>query len=138
MQSLRVGQAVELRIESIGQPIRGKINYIEPLYNAGSKNLQARVYLPNPGNRLKPGTLLTAIVQAGSRTAMWIPTTAVLDLGQSKLVFVKEKGGFRSQKISTGYRSGLMMEVTAGLSTNDEIAANAQLLMDSEGFVKTK
>ncbi|MDX1910278.1 MAG: efflux RND transporter periplasmic adaptor subunit [Saprospiraceae bacterium] len=136
VQSLKVGQAVELRIESFAEPFRGKINYIEPLYGSGSKNLRVRVYLPNPGERLKPGALLTATVQAGSRSALWIPATAAIDLGRSKIVFVKTADGFRSRKISTGRRSGKMLEVTAGLSPDDEIAENGQLLMDSESFVK--
>ena len=136
VQSLKVGQAVELRIESFDEPIRRKINYIEPLYGSGSKNLRARVYLSNPGGRLKPGALLTATVQAGSHSALWIPVSAALDLGRSKVVFVKTAGGFQSRKISTGHRSGRMLEVTTGLSPDDEIAENAQLLMDSESFVK--
>ena len=138
VQSLKVGQPVELHIESFAEPFRGKINYIEPLYGSGSKNLRVRVYLPNPGDILKPGALLTATVQAGSRSTLWIPTTAAIDLGQSKIVFVKTTDGFRSRKISMGYRSGLMLEVTAGLSPDDEIAENGQLLMDSESFVKAK
>ncbi|MDO8367245.1 MAG: efflux RND transporter periplasmic adaptor subunit [Saprospiraceae bacterium] len=136
VQSLKVGQAVELRIESFVEPVCGKINYIEPLYGSGSKNLRARVYLPNPGGRLKPGTLLTASVQALSRSALWIPATAALDLGKTTVVFVKTAGGFQSRKISTGYRSGPLLEVVSGLSPNEEIAENGQLLMDSEGFVK--
>ena len=93
---------------------------------------------PNPGEKLKPGTLLTASVQAGSRSALWIPASAAIDLGRNKIAFVKTAEGFRSQKISTGHRSGQMLEVTSGLSPDDEIAENAQLLMDSESFVKTK
>ena len=140
VQSLKVGQAVELRIESVAEPFRGKINYIEPLYGAGSKNLRARVYLPNPGGRLHPGTLLTATVQAGPEpgrdAALWIPASAALDLGESMIVFVKTAGGFRSRKISTGQRSGLLLEVVSGLSPEEEIAENGQLLMDSEGFIR--
>ncbi len=136
VQSLKVGQRVELHIESYTEPFQARINYIEPLYGAGNKNLRARVYLPNSGGRLRPGTLLNATVQAGSHSGIWIPATAVLDLGKSKLVFVKNTGGFQSRKISTGKRLGIMLEVTEGLSEDDEIAENAQLLMDSEGFVK--
>ena len=136
MQSLKVGQPVAMRIESVDEPFLGKINYIEPLYGAGSKNLRARVYLSNPGGRLKPGTLFSATVQAASRATLWIPESAAIDLGQNKVVFVKIAGGFRLRKISAGYRLGQMLEVTAGLSTDDEIAENAQFLMDSESFVK--
>jgi len=136
VQLLKVGQAVELRIEGFTEPIRGKINYIEPMYGAGSKNLRVRVYLPNPNGQLKPGALLTATILAGSRSALWIPTSALLDLGKSKMVLKKTAGGFQAQKISTGNRSGSMWEVVSGLSPDDEIAENAQLLMDSESFVK--
>lgn len=136
VQSLKVGQPVEIRIESFAEPLRGKIDYIEPVYSAGSKNGRARVYLPNPGGQLLPGALLTATVQAGSRSALWIPATAALDLGKTKVVFVKTAGGFRSRKIGTGHRSGLMLEVTGALSQDDVIAKNAQLLIDSESFVK--
>lgn len=136
-QSLKIGQAVELRIESLAEPLRGKIDYIEPVYGAGSKNGRARVYLPNPGGRLLPGALLTATVRAGSRSVLWIPATAALDLGKTNVVFVTTPGGFRSRKISVGHRSGLMLEVTRGLSPDDKIAKNAQLLIDSESFVKS-
>ena len=134
--SIKAGQAVELHIESVAKPLRGKIDYIEPLYGVGKKNLRARVYLSNPGGQLKPGTLLTATMQAGSRSALYIPASAAVDLGNTRIVFVKTTGGFRSRKISAGNRSGLMLEVTAGLSPDDEIAENAQFLMDSESFVK--
>ncbi len=134
--SLKIGQAVELHIESFAEPLRGKIDYIEPVYSEGSKNGRARVYLPNPGGRLLPGALLTATVRAGSRSALWIPATAALDLGKTNVVFVTTPGGFRSRKISVGHRSGLMLEVTKGLSPDDKIAKNAQLLIDSESFVK--
>lgn len=140
VQSLKIGQPVELHIESFAKPFQGKINYIEPLYGSGSKNLRVRVYLPNPGDLLKPGTLLTATVQAGSieskNTALWIPASAAIDLGRNKVVFVQTVGGFQSRKISTGQRSGFMVEVVSGLSSEDEIAENGQLLMDSEGFIK--
>lgn len=140
VQSLKIGQPVELHIESFAKTFRGKISHIEPLYGSGSKNLRVRVYLPNPGERLKPGTLLTATVQVspdGSRgSSLWIPASAAIDLGQSKVVFVKTLGGFQSRRISTSQRSGFMVEVVSGLSLEDEIAENGQLLMDSEGFIK--
>ncbi|MBN8679245.1 MAG: efflux RND transporter periplasmic adaptor subunit [Chitinophagales bacterium] len=136
VQSLKVGQKVELHIETFIEPFQGKINYIEPWYGSGSKNLRVRVYLSNPGERFKPGTLLTANVYVESRSALWIPATAAIDLGRNKIVFIKTSEGFRSRKIGTGRRSGQMLEVTTGLSTDNEIAQNAQLLMDSESFVK--
>ncbi|HEX5625829.1 MAG TPA: efflux RND transporter periplasmic adaptor subunit [Saprospiraceae bacterium] len=138
IQSLKTGQAVELHIETFAEPFRGNIDYIEPVYGSGGKNLRVRVYLPNPGEKLKPRTFLTANIQAGSRYATWIPESAVIDLGRHKIVFIKTSEGFQSRKISTGLRSGNILEVTKGLSPDDIIAEHAQLLIDSESFVKVK
>ena len=134
---VKVGQSVSVSIEPFDQPFFGKINYVEPQFGAGGKNLRARVYLDNPGGKLKPGALLKATVQASGRSAIWIPKTAALDLGRQRVVFLKKDGVFKTQKIEVGSMSGDWLEVRSGISENDEIAADAQFLMDSESFVKS-
>ncbi len=134
---VKVGQPVSIRIEPFDQQFSGKINYIEPQFGAGSKNLRARVYLDNPGGKLKPGALLTATVQASGRSAIWIPKNAALDLGRQRVVFLKKDGVFQSKKIEVGSMNGDWLEVRSGISETDEIAADAQFLMDSESFVKS-
>ncbi len=133
---VKAGQPVSIRIESFENPFRGKIDYVEPLYGPGGKNLRARVYLANSGGRLKPGALLQATVQAGNRTGLWIPASATLDLGKSNIVFIKKDGVFRTKAIQTGTRSDGMVQVAGGLAPEEEIAENARFLMDSESFVK--
>nr|MCU0348064.1 efflux RND transporter periplasmic adaptor subunit [Saprospiraceae bacterium] len=71
------------------------------------------------------------------RSAIWIPKTAALDLGRQRVVFLKKDGVFQSKKIEVGSMSGDWLEVRSGISENDEIAADAQFLMDSESFVKS-
>jgi len=134
---VKVGQPVSIRVEPFEKPFSGKINYVEPQFGAGGKNLRARVCLENPSGKLKPGALLKATVQAGGRSGLWIPRTAALDLGRQRVVFLKKDGGFQSQKIETGARAGDWLEVRSGISPEDEIAADAQFLMDSESFVKS-
>ena len=135
---VKVGQTVSIRIEPFEKPFLGKVNYVEPQFAPGSKNVQVRVYLENPGGKLKPGALVNAIIQTGGRSGLWIPKTAALDLGRQRVVLIKKDGLFQSQKIETGGVSGDWLEVRSGISEADEIAANAQYLMDSESFVKSK
>jgi len=137
VQSIRTGQSVQLEIESVDKSLSGKINYVEPQFSEGGKNLRARVYLDNPGQRLKPGTLVKATVQAGNTMGLWIPTIATIDLGRQTIVFIKSNGFFQSKSIKTGIRSGNWIEVKSGLAEEDEVAENAQFLMDSESFIKS-
>ena len=135
--AVKVGQAVSIRIEPFDQAFTGRIDYIEPQFGSGGKNLRARVYLGNPGGLLKPGALLKATVQGTGHSGLWIPRTAALDLGRQKLVFLKKEGGFKTQQIQAGATSGHWLELRSGLSETDEIAADAQFLMDSEAFIKS-
>ena len=137
IQSIKTGQSVTINIESFERPIEGKINYIEPIFGEEGKNLRARVYLNNPSGRLKPGTLLKATIQTGSRKGIWIPAKATLDLGRNTIVFVKTNGVFQSKPIQVGIRSGHLIEVKSGITEEDEIAENAQFLIDSESFIKS-
>jgi hypothetical protein len=61
----------------------------------------------------------------------------VLDLGTDKIVFLKDRGVLKPKKIITGISVGGMIEISSGLASSDEIAANAHYLVDSESFIKT-
>jgi multidrug efflux pump subunit AcrA (membrane-fusion protein) len=61
----------------------------------------------------------------------------VIDLGNETIVFVKERGLFKPRKIKTGVTTDKWIEVQSGLASGDEIAMQAQYLIDSENFIKT-
>lgn len=87
IQSIRTGQSALIEIESIKKPIPGIINYVEPQFDEAGKNLRARVYLDNPNQKFKPGTLVKATVNTGNILGLWIPATATIDLGQANHCF---------------------------------------------------
>ncbi len=137
IQSIRTEQSALIEIESIKKPIPGIINYVEPQFGETGKNLRARVYLDNPNQKFKPGTLVKATVNTGNILGLWIPATATIDLGRQTIVFVKSNGFFQSRSIQIGIRSGTWIEVRSGLTEGDQVAENAQFLMDSESFIKS-
>lgn len=135
---VKVGQSVMVQLEgNDDDQLFGKINYLEPMIAAGNRNPRARVYLNNPNGKLKIGSLVKASISAGNQTALWVPTTALLDMGRTKTAFVQEKGAFRSRTVKTGLQEGNWIQVLSGLSSAETIAENAQFLMDSESFIKS-
>ena len=68
---------------------------------------------------------------------LWIPLSSLVDLGREKIVFVKSNGNFIARKVETGAMSNSMVEISDGLTEEDEIASEAHYLIDSEGFIKT-
>jgi hypothetical protein len=98
--------------------------------------LKLRVYTKKIQG-LHIGHLVTAKIQLSPSESLWVPRESVLDLGNNKVVFIKDRGVLKPKKIMTGVSSEGLIQVTSGLSSSDEIAANAQYLVDSESFIKT-
>ena len=136
MSRVHPGQEVEIEVEE-GQKINGKIDFIEPILKDGAKTMVARVYFDNSKQDFKVGSLVKAKIKGEEFGALWIPLTALVDLGKEKIVWVKENGNFVATKVETGARADGMIEISDGLTEESEIATEAHYFTDSEGFIKT-
>ena len=117
--------------------VKGKVDFVQPFFTEGEEFVKVRLYVKNSGE-LQIGQLVRATIRLKPLEALWVPREAVLDLGLEKIVFVKEREVFKPKNVKAGVRTDGWVEVTQGLSSSDEIAANAQYLMDSESFIKVK
>jgi Cu(I)/Ag(I) efflux system membrane fusion protein len=115
--------------------IPGKIDFIEPIFRNDSKTLTARVYFHNM-NMLPVGSHVTANILAHNEGGLWIPKAAVLSLGMSEVVFMKDNGGFAAHSVKTGIQVNNEVQIVSGVGPQDTLAADAQYLVDSESFVK--
>jgi Cu(I)/Ag(I) efflux system membrane fusion protein len=136
---VKVGDKVRISPETTpGKDFRAAINFIEPFYRPDSKTTTARVYFDNPNMGIPIGSQLKATIFAGARSARWLPEEAVLTLGLDKVVFIKKEDAFIAHKIEAGIVNNHLIQVLNGLSEDDEVAANAQYLVDSESFIKVQ
>lgn len=129
LASLNVGASVTARAAAYPDiPFRGTVSSIDPVIDPSTRAASIRAILPNPGNRLKPGMLLTVIVQVGARDAPAVPELAVLGEGAERYVFVvDDKGIAHRTKVFTGMRDAGFVEVRG-------IAPGARVV--TEGVVK--
>lgn len=132
------GDRVNLSIDGEDLGENFKIDFIEPEIKPNQNTIAVRVYLSNPNNSIKVGSNVKAIINSGNKKGNFIPAISVVDLGNSKVVFIKENNLFKAHKVITGTVVDNMVEVISGLSESDKIAENAQLLMDSESFIKSE
>lgn len=134
---VKINQQVELKLQDQDSTIiKGKIDLIEPSLEKNAKNINVRVNIPNPHHHLKMGLLLKAKIVTDTIEGLWIPKTAMLDLGQNKIVWLKTDKAFRAKKIKVGIKLKNWIQVIDGINKEDEIAFDAQYLMDSESFIK--
>jgi Cu(I)/Ag(I) efflux system membrane fusion protein len=112
------------------------VDFIQPFFNEGEAFVTIRVYTKDM-EHLHIGHLVNATIKGDSVEGLWIPKEAVLDLGLEKIVFIKDRKVLKSRGVVTGTRTQNLVEIKQGLSSTDEIAANAQYLVDSESFIKS-
>lgn len=139
INEIKKGQQIKLVMNSFSDDtLAAQVDFIEPIFSSGNKFLNLRAYLNNKGGELKRGNLFKAFIQPGSISGIWIPRTAIIDLGNQQVVYMKDGNMFYAHKIRTGATTGKNILVTEGLHEKDVIAENAQYLMDSESFIKIK
>jgi membrane fusion protein, copper/silver efflux system len=134
--TIKKGTRVELNFGS-EHVHTATVDFIQPFFNENEEYLTVRAFTDETED-LHIGHLVEASITSNSAEALWIPKEAVLDLGLDKIVFIKANNTFKPKKITTGAQSGTMIEISQGLASSDEIAGNAQYLVDSESFIKAK
>lgn len=118
--------------------LSGQVDFIEPSLQAGDKTTSIRVYLHNMNHGLKVGSLVKAEMETGDKRGLWIPRTALVDLGRTKIVWLKTGAAYSAHQVETGINDGNEIQVTKGITIADSIAVNGQYLSDSESFIKTQ
>ena len=138
--AVQPGQPVEVTLNDQPQapPIKATIALLEPVLAADVATVTARVYLPNPDGLLKIGQLVTARITQAAAAGLWVPATAVVELGTRQVVFRQQSDSPRllAVPVVTGPRRGTQVQVVRGLRADDQIAENGQYLVDSESFIK--
>ncbi len=136
---IKTGQRVSLEIDGLNdRDIKATIDFIEPIIRDNQKNISVRIFLNNPSNEIKIGTIVKAKLDEKKRKGLFVPSTAIVSLGLNSVVFVKQDGIFKAKKVQGGVSSGGWVEIISGISKEDTIAQNGQLLIDSESFIKTE
>jgi Cu(I)/Ag(I) efflux system membrane fusion protein len=136
---VKVGMPVTLTPETApGKEFHNKISFTEPFYRPGSKTIAARISFNNIQTQIPIGSQVKAKIEAMSSETNWLPRAAVLSLGLNSVVLLKQNGGFKVHTVQTGVTADNDIQILSGLSSRDSVASNAQFLLDSESFIKTK
>lgn len=132
--AVREGRAV--RVTLTGDPARplvGRVQSVLPEVAGETRTLQARIELPNPGGRLRPGMLASVAFDGDGQPALLAPSEAVIRTGRRAIVLLaKPAGRYEAVEVRAGAEAGGFTEILAGLSAGQSIVSSGQFLIDSE------
>jgi len=136
-KNLKIGNSVSISSQTNNTIVNSFISFIEPVFEENERFVSLRVPLKNLNRQFKIGEFISGEINVGKIKSLWIKESALIDLGDEKIVLIKFKDKLlKVKKIETGIHYKGYVQVNKGLMQNDLIAENAQFLMDSESFIK--
>ncbi|WP_407429140.1 efflux RND transporter periplasmic adaptor subunit [Arcticibacter sp.] len=115
--------------------VEAAVSMVQPYYSSGRSYPLVRAVLPNSSKSWRIGELVQVSKEAVKKDGVWIPRTAVLELGGRSVAFVKEDGIFIPVDVKVQGFAGGWVDVGESIE-NKSVALNAWFLMDSESFVQ--
>lgn len=128
-------QPVVLTFESLnGKELRGTIQYISPEVDQHTRTAAARVSLDNPDGSLRANMFGQArILAGGTRSAVWVPVTAVQRAKSIQMVFVRlAEDAFETRHVELGVREGDRIELLRGVRPGEEVVTQGSFLLKTE------
>ncbi len=134
-EKLKIGLPVEVKIDSIGKEMSGRIYEIVPSVDPISRTFLVKVGIEDPS--LKTGLYGRALLPKGEKEKILVPRTAIVEKGQLIGVYaVDDNGVITYRLVRTGKAYGENVEVLSGLKGGERIVVDGIERVIDGGVVK--
>lgn len=137
--TVKVGQAAVLSNIETGQQANGTVKVVSPAADPASTTVQVWVEVPNPGEALKPGTGVHAVIVTELiRNASVVPAAAILpgEEGGTSVLTVSADSTAHRRKVEVGVREGDKVQLLTGVGPGEEVVISGGVGVDDKGKVK--
>ena len=138
LSQVKIGQQAKLTIDAFpGRAFTGLVTFISPTLDEITRTAKVRFEFPNRDLLLKPHMYATVELAVELGEGIVVPSDAVVDTGERKIVFVAHDGGhFEPRALKLGMALDGAYQVLDGLNEGDSIATEGQFLLDSESRIR--
>jgi RND family efflux transporter MFP subunit len=123
---IREAQPVDFKVEAFpDRSFTGKVAYVSPAVDQGTRTFTVEVLVDNPDRVLKPGFFAQgAIVLRTDEHVKAVSDDAISTLAGVSTVYVVDGGKARQQIVTLGARQNKMYEIVDGLAGNETLASS--------------
>jgi len=131
-------QTADVVVDALGgERFKGVISRISPTVDPKTGTFRARVEVPDPSRRLKPGMFARVnIVYERRENALQLPRAAMLDADGAQSVFIVVDGKAQQRPVSTGLANNGWLEVVEGLDGSEQVVVVGQAGLKTGSPVK--
>ncbi len=136
LAAVRVGADVRISVDSYpGETFRGAVMYLGNLVNPDTRTVEARVEIPNPDGRLRPGMFArSAITSSGSqgKKVLVVPQDAIQHIEEKPVAFVEEQAGtYEKRAVTLGSEDNPYVEILDGLKEGERVVTIGSFYLKS-------
>ncbi|MCW5980033.1 MAG: efflux RND transporter periplasmic adaptor subunit [Bryobacteraceae bacterium] len=135
LAKLRTGMPARVFVQAYpDRPFPGRVVRLGEELDPTTRTIMARVELPNGGGLLKPEMYATAELDlGGSRPAIFLPHTALQELGGDTVVFIRRgEDRFEARPVATGRSIGAEQEILRGVRPGESVAVGGSFILKSQ------
>jgi cobalt-zinc-cadmium efflux system membrane fusion protein len=111
----------------------GTIAFVSNIVSETSRMAFARMTIPNPEGRWRPGLFVTGQIAIDEVSAdVAVPKDALVRLDGRTCVFLQTEQGFVPQTVTVGHSNDRAVEITAGLKTGQKYVSRGAYTLKSE------
>jgi cobalt-zinc-cadmium efflux system membrane fusion protein len=133
LDRIRTGQEARIFVGHEAQPDHGVIGYVTPIVDETTRTATARVVLPNPDGRWRPGMFVRGRVLVDrAAAAVAVPRTALQMLDGRTVVFVRTDEGFLPRTVSVGREGEVDVEIVRGLAAGERYVRRGGFTIKAE------
>jgi cobalt-zinc-cadmium efflux system membrane fusion protein len=132
LSRVQVGQSVVVATSDGTLEAAGTVSYLAPIVDQATRTATARVVLPNPDGRWRPGLFAIATVAHPVAASVVVPRRALHRLDDRPVVFVVADDTFVARPVTVGTVGRRNAQITAGLSAGERFADEGAFLVKAE------
>jgi cobalt-zinc-cadmium efflux system membrane fusion protein len=130
---LRLNQPVAIRGGEELPEVTGTIDYLSPIGTAATQTMLARVELPNPDGKWRPGWFVTAeVLVERVEVPVAVRASALQTFRDWDVVFVNEGSLFEVRPVELGRRDAAWVEILSGIGAGQKYVAENSFIIKAD------
>ena len=125
---IRIGDELQIRVDSLGRSFTGKIVRFTRSVNFETRTMETEVDVPNQDLSIDPGMYANTQLQLGHvENALTIPIEALVLHGEKEVVYVVDSGNHVAERaVEVGLKGSKLAEIKSGLNPGEHVIVGGQ------------